>query len=167
MRTTLILLSTLLSSTSFSQIEPVDKNDAGLYIGGSVRGGQAYRPGGDGSAGGAFGGGAEFGYVMPRDTWDRVEVGVELSLAEYNFDIEDSRAVKINNSPQVLVKFGYGYSLGAHTFGIFRVGAGVARADIEIDGVDQAIGFGDPLGGWYQRFSDHWDAGLRCRISCC
>lgn len=151
MRFISVFILALLADSAYSQVEPVDKNDSGLYIGGQVRGGQSYRPGGGGSAGAAFGGGFEVGYVMPRDTWNRVEVGAEFLLTEYNFSVDDRFLdevdIKVSKSPSFLVKFGYGYSLGQHTFGVFRVGAGLARADVELgDLTSEATGIQGMLG---------------------
>ncbi len=125
------VISTLLG-TSFALAEPVDKNQSGPYFGGAAQFGQSFQAG-SGNPGAAFSLGAEAGFVLKRDTWNRLEIGGEFSTATLNYEAEGGYDVSIAAFPQVLAKFGYGYSLGEHVFSVFRVGAGMGIGKYEIN----------------------------------
>ncbi|SMF55301.1 outer membrane beta-barrel protein [Pseudobacteriovorax antillogorgiicola] len=128
---TLILSTGLTLAISQNAIsEPVDKNFPGPYVGAGFMFGQASKADGDSSAGAAFGLGLDVGYIIKRDTWNRIELGVELGTANLSFE-SDNTDFDVEAMPQVLFKAGYGYSLGDHVFGIFRAGVGMASGELE------------------------------------
>lgn len=118
-------------ASAVAAAEPVDKNHSGVFLGGSAQFGQSFQAG-SGDSGAAFGLGVEAGFIAKRDTWNRFEIGGELSTASLGFENENSVKISIEDFNQALVKFGYGYSLGNHVFSVFRVGAGVGQGDYEI-----------------------------------
>ncbi|NRA65027.1 MAG: outer membrane beta-barrel protein [Pseudobacteriovorax sp.] len=125
-----IIAATMVSATAFSQVEPVDKNKKGVYAGGSLRFGQSFQAG-TGSSGATFGAAGEFGVILPRDSWNRIEIGGEFGTTSLGFKDESGEKVTVDALPVALVKFGYGYSLGNHAFGMFRLGAGLGVGELE------------------------------------
>ena len=113
------LLALAFSSTSGygQETEPVDKNIAGPFIQGSFTFGQANSIGGSTSG---TGNNLSImpGYVVKRDTWKRIELGLEVG----------SQTVSIDNSTTeitfVMPRVGYGYSLGDHSFMVWQLGFG-------------------------------------------
>lgn len=120
----------LINSVSYAQSEPVDKNFPGPFVGVGFDLGQAQAAGKDSNPDAALQLGAEFGYVMKKDTWNRVELGASIGYANLNMKI-DGNKVKVTQIPQLLLKAGYGYSLGNNVFGVFRLGAGVGLGEYE------------------------------------
>jgi hypothetical protein len=114
--------------------DPVDRNIGGGYAGLALNLGQAHGVGADGN-GTSYLMGADIGYVLPRDTWNRIEFGLELSTgkAEYDLKLSNQDAdVDINFGLVALAKVGYGYSLGGHAFGMLRLGFGIANGDADV-----------------------------------
>lgn len=127
-----VLASVALScpAIAFAQSEdPVDRNNAGPYAGLNLQLGQSHGVGAEDN-GTAYLMGADIGYVMRRDTWNRIELGLELSTGKANFG-EDDTDVDLNLGLVALFKAGYGYSLGSSAFGMFRVGFGIANGEAE------------------------------------
>ncbi len=111
--------------------DPVDKNVGGGFVGGQAVLGQA-RKVGDSSPAAAYLIGADLGYVMKRDSWNRLELGLELSTGQASYKDKDFDIdVDIDLKLVTMLKAGYGYSLGDHAFGIFRVGVGIAQAQFD------------------------------------
>lgn len=136
MRFRVVLASFLFLSPMVAQAQstdPVDKNVSGGYVGGQLTLGQAVKVG-DTSPGTAYLVGVDVGYVMKRDTWNRIELGLEVATgkAEYR-DKQYGAGVDFDLDLKLvtMLKAGYGYSLGDHAFGLFRVGVGIAQADLE------------------------------------
>lgn len=122
--------------------DPVDKNVGGPYVGAQFVVGQAIKVG-DSSPGVAYLVGADVGYVVKRDTWNRLELGLELSTGKASFKDKDfDRDVDIDLNLVSMVKAGYGYSLGGHSFGVFRAGVGIAQASY-----DSSLDVGGKLDG--------------------
>lgn len=120
--------------------DPVDRNNAGPYVGLGLNLGQSHGVGFDDN-GTAYLIGADIGYVLKRDTWNRIELGVELQTgkAKIGDDVTNpltgnklSADVDLDLDLVALFKVGYGYSLGDHAFGIFRAGFGIANGDAEL-----------------------------------
>ena len=105
--------------------EPVDKNHSGLFLGGGGHFGQSFVAGGDADPGASFTLLGELGYIVKRDTWNRLEISGELGLGSHSFKADGAPKITIEDYTHTLAKFGYGYSLGDNIFGIFRVGAGM------------------------------------------
>lgn len=117
------------SASAFGQSsDPVDKNTSGLYAGAQLLYGQA-RKVGESSPGSVYLIAADLGYGLAKDTWNRIELGVELgtgkaSFKDKNYDID----VDLDLDVSAMLKAGYGYSLGEHVFGFFRAGFGIVEA---------------------------------------
>lgn len=129
-----VLASLLLASPTlaFAQsTDPVDRNNAGPFGGLNLNLGQAHGVGADDN-GTAYLVSADVGYVMKRDTWNRIELGLELGTGKAEFGSKGSDFV-LDLGLVALVKAGYGYSLGDHAFGMFRVGFGIASGEGEVE----------------------------------
>ncbi|WP_141736044.1 outer membrane beta-barrel protein [Oligoflexus tunisiensis] len=114
-------------------VEPVDRNFAGPYVGGHLNLGQSFKAG-SGSPGTAYLLGADVGYGIKRDTWNRIELGAELSTGKSAFTDKTAFGdvdVDLDLDLVMMLKAGYGYSLGDAAFGTFRIGLGVAQASFE------------------------------------
>jgi hypothetical protein len=137
---------------ALAQVEPVDKNFAGPYVGGHLNLGQSFKSG-SGSPGTAYLLGADVGYGIKRDTWNRIELGAEFSTGKASFSDKSAGVeydVDLDLDLVMMLKAGYGYSLGDAAFGTFRLGVGVAQASAEIAGAtDDASGVAAMIG---------WDA---------
>ncbi|MCX6127829.1 MAG: hypothetical protein NTX25_02045 [Proteobacteria bacterium] len=122
--------------------EPVDKNFGGPYAGGQMVLGQGFKVG-KGSPGPAYLLGFDLGYGMKRDTWNRIELGLELDTGKASFTDalpEGDLKVDLDIDLVMMVKAGYGYSLGSNAFGVFRAGAGIVQASYNgAKGVDGAL----------------------------
>jgi hypothetical protein len=120
------------STGTLAQSEPVDKNVGGPFLGGQLVFGQGVKVG-DASPGPAWLMLADVGYGIKRDTWNRIELGLELGTGAATFDDNDNGGVKVDLDLKMvsMIKAGYGYSLGDHAFGILRVGIGMAQAEYE------------------------------------
>ncbi len=130
-RVVLASLCLLAPVTAFAQSDdPVDRNVGGGYAGLALNLGQAHGVGSDDN-GTAYLMGADIGYVMPRDTWNRIEFGLELSTGKAEFGDSGSDA-ELDFGLIAMGKVGYGYSLGGHSFGMFRLGFGIANGDAEV-----------------------------------
>ncbi|MBC7661480.1 MAG: hypothetical protein H7249_17425 [Chitinophagaceae bacterium] len=134
MKIYVVLASVLLFSPVIAQAQtddPVDKNVGGPYVGGQFVVGQGVKVG-DSSPGVAYLIGADVGYVVKRDTWNRIELGLELSTGKASYKDKDFKEdVDLNLNLVTMVKAGYGYSLGGHSFGVFRAGVGIAQASYD------------------------------------
>lgn len=137
--TRIILMAALclgLAAPAFGQRDPVDRNYSGAILGGGLYFGQGM-PVGDGSSGMAWFSFLEVGFGRAADTWNRFEGSLELSTGSVKFSPEvNGQKIKYTYdvTMQVLAKGGYGYSLGSHVFGMFRLGAGTAFGEVEADG---------------------------------
>jgi hypothetical protein len=123
------------SLTAYGQTtDPVDKNKPGATLGGGLQFGQANKTGGS-NPGLFWNLSGELGYVIKRDTWNRIEFGAELGTGRLMFETDDTpnADVSVDLNGFALFKAGYGYSLGGHAFGIWRIGAGLTAADLDID----------------------------------
>lgn len=111
--------------------DPVDKNFGGGFVGGQLVLGQAIKVG-DSSPGVAYMLGLDAGYVMRRDTWNRIELGLEIDSGKASYKDKDfDTDVDIDLNLVTMVKAGYGYSLGDHAFGVLRLGVGIAQASFD------------------------------------
>ncbi|HYX39870.1 MAG: porin family protein [Pseudobdellovibrionaceae bacterium] len=113
--------------------DPVDRNFPGPYVGGQLTLGQAFKAG-SGSPGTAYLLGADLGYGIKRDTWNRIELGLELATGKAAFTEKTNLGdvkVDLDLDLVMMLKAGYGYSLGDAAFGTFRIGAGIAQASYE------------------------------------
>ena len=123
--------------------EPVDKNFGGPYVGGLLNLGQSFKAG-SGSPGTAYLLGADVGYGIKRDTWNRIELGAEFSTGKASYSDKSAGVeydVDLDLDLVMMLKAGYGYSLGGAAFGTFRLGVGIAQASAEIAGAtDDASG---------------------------
>lgn len=112
---------------------PVDRNFPGPTVGLNLNFGQAQKAGGSSSPGPFWSAGVEAGYVFKRDTWNRMELGFELATGGLEFrdrDQIDSK-LSIDLKTMAMVKAGYGYSLGGAAFGVWRLGVGMAFAELD------------------------------------
>ncbi len=124
-------LSILTSASALAQSEPVDKNVGGPYVGGLFQIGQASSSGAS-SPGPAWLGSLDLGVGLKRDTWNRIELGVELGKGSLSFENKDKNIdATVSLDLSAVAKAGYGYSLGDHAFGVFRVGVGIAQASFK------------------------------------
>lgn len=136
--------------------EPEDKNFGGPYVGGQLNLGQSFKAG-SGSPGVAYLLGADVGYGIKRDTWNRIEIGAELSTGKAAFTDKSPAGdvdVILDLDLVMMLKAGYGYSLGGSAFSTFRLGVGIAQAsgDFKVRGLtttDMTSGVAGMLG---------WDA---------
>lgn len=112
---------------------PVDRNNPGPYLGLNLNFGQAQKAGGSSGPGAYWNAAGEMGYVFKRDTWNRIEVGLELGTGGMEFKDRDqiNGNVSIDLKSYAMFKAGYGYSLGGHAFGVWRLGAGLAFAELD------------------------------------
>lgn len=112
-----------------AQTEPVDKNRSGPFIGGDLhlmRGSTT-----DGNSGFGYAGSLDLGYVIKRDTWNRLELGIELGTAKLDLgDMGGVENVSLDTSVLAMVKGGFGYSLGDNAFGIWRLGVGLGETKL-------------------------------------
>ncbi|MFW7379374.1 MAG: hypothetical protein ACOH5I_11240 [Oligoflexus sp.] len=125
----------LMTHQAYGQVdEPVDRNFPGPTIGLNLNFGQAQKAGGSSSPGAYWNVAGELGYVVKRDTWKRIELGLELGTGGLEFRDKNqfgSSNVDIDLKSYAMFKAGYGYSLGGQAFGVWRLGAGMAFADAE------------------------------------
>ncbi len=130
----LLLLSPLAAKAQST--DPVDRNNAGAYAGLGLNIGQGHGVGFEDN-GTAYLMSADIGYVMKRDTWNRIEIGLELGSGKVEFG-EGNVDVTTDLGLVALMKAGYGYSLGDHAFGIFRAGFGIANGETEVKNIGSA-----------------------------
>ncbi len=129
-RLSLALGSTLFGGVIMAQsVDPVDRNQPGPFVAVQAQFGLADQVSGSGS-GPAWGLAVDFGYVMKRDTWNRLELGLGLETGGMDFQSNDAD-VTMTYMPLVALKAGYGYSLGDHVFGNWRFAVGMASTTIE------------------------------------
>ena len=115
------------SGISLAQSEPVDKNTGGPYVGGVFGLGQSSTTG-DSSPGPAWLLGVDVGLGVKRDTWNRIEFGLEIDRGSLGFEQKSTKSEStLDLDLMALFKAGYGYSLGDHAFGFFRAGVGLAQ----------------------------------------
>lgn len=130
------IMSLWLSMGQARADEPTDRNFGGPYVGGQMVLGQSFKAG-SGSPGSAYLIGADVGYGIKRDTWNRIELGAEIDTGKASFT-EDTAfgdlKVDLDLDLVMMVKAGYGYSLGDAAFGTFRIGVGVAQATAKAEG---------------------------------
>lgn len=122
-------LALMMTSPLFAQDEPVDKNFGGPYAGGQLLFGQSLKVG-DSSPGPAWLISGDLGYGIKRDTWNRLELGVEVGTGGASFKDKNNGGIEVDVDLDLvlMLKGGYGYSLGQKTFGFFRLGAGIAKS---------------------------------------
>lgn len=140
------------ANPALSQRDPVDRNYSGALLGGGLYFGQASAVGA-GSSGMAWFVYGDIGFGRAADTWNRYEGALELSMGKVKFSPEfNGQKVKYTYDVdiQFLAKGGYGYSLGDHVFGMFRVGAGIASGELEADGFNSQVDASSFVGqlGW-------------------
>ena len=151
MKNSVVLASLFLFSPLAAQAQstdPVDRNNAGPFAGLGLNLGQAHGVGAD-SNGLAYLLSADIGYVMKRDTWNRIELGLELSTGKAEFGTEINGIdldYDVDITLAAMLKAGYGYSMGDHAFGIFRAGFGIANAEAEAKAGGTSFDFGDASG---------------------
>lgn len=121
------VLLVFICSQAWAQSEPIDLNNPGPFAGVRLGLGQAAQPGSSATPGASWSVAGDLGYVVKRDTWGRIELGVELGTGSLSYKNETDIDIDLKTS--ALVKVGYGYSLGDHAFGVFRLGVGVASAE--------------------------------------
>lgn len=151
MKITVVLASLFLLSpvAAYAQsVDPVDRNNGGPFAGLGLSLGQAHGVGAD-SNGLGYLLSADVGYVMKRDTWNRIEFGLELSTGKAEFGSE-TNGIDVDYAVDIkfaaMLKAGYGYSLGDHAFGIFRGGFGIVNADAKAKGGGASFDFGSSSG---------------------
>ncbi len=135
--------------------DPVDKNFGGPYVGGQFVLGQGQKVG-NSASGPAYLVGADVGYGIKRDTWNRIEIGLELDKGKASFTDKSSIGdikVNLDLNSVIMIKAGYGYSLGDSAFGVFRIGAGIVDASYDGKIAGQKIDGGTSSGvatmiGW-------------------
>ncbi len=122
----------MLTSMLSAQTEPVDQNFEGPYAGGLASFGQALKVG-DSAPGPVWLISGDLGYGIKRDTWNRIELGVELGTGGASFKDKNNGGIKVDLDLDMLMmlKGGYGYSLGGKTFGFLRAGAGMTKASYD------------------------------------
>lgn len=118
-------------------------NDSGVFLGGKVLFGQG-RSTEDGSTGGmAYFLGVEPGYQASRGSWGRFEVSADLFTGLINFRNPNSTAEKAMPGKitaqlpfGLMIKGGYGYSLGGDVFGVLKLGAGPVLGKVKLEAPD-------------------------------
>ncbi|MBF0440795.1 MAG: hypothetical protein HQK54_02710 [Oligoflexales bacterium] len=148
-----LLLSGVIYSGAFAEdSEPVDTNYSGAFINGGINFGQVY------SAGDSYPGiGVLFtfepGYTSAQNPWNRLETSLEFGMGQITYKRKGNDAmVELPINLSALAKFGYGYSIGNHSFGVLRAGAGPIFAGYKekLEGVPAKTktltGFGALLG---------------------
>lgn len=140
---------------ALAQTEPVDRNTPGLFLAPTVLLGQA-KDNSDSSAALATGAGLDVGYILKRDTWNRIElsVGIEWMKARLGDLGDRGTDISVVTEPAAFLKAGYGYSLGSHAFGIWRLGIGFGKAAYE--GVFQEDSFSAESDAFLAQLG--WDA---------
>jgi len=133
--------------------EPVDKNTSGPTLGVNMAFGQATASGGKGP-GIIWFMGVEPGYGAARDTWNRVEPSFEIGAGYAEFKVKDDEFTGTSKAPIklfALAKVGYGYSVGQHSFAIWRLGVGPALMDFKqsVNGVNRKAS--DTVSGFMAR----------------
>lgn len=124
-------------------------NDSGMFLGGGLAFGQGRSTEGDSTPGLAYFLKFEPGYQMSRGTWGRMEIGAELLSGTAAFRTPDDGGLgKVTTSVPfgLLLKFGYGYSIGEKMFGLARVGFGPVMGKVEAD-IDGETYSSDSLSG--------------------
>jgi hypothetical protein len=128
------LMLLIKAGPAFAELDPelaeastAASNDAGLIAGGFLEFGTTLSAGKT-RPGKAVLTGAEIGYSMPRDSWNRFIVSLAVSGGAISFkkqigDSYDDRNIGINLMP--MARFGYGKSLGHRATWVSRVGAGI------------------------------------------
>ena len=107
---------------------PYDQNVSGPYVAGTMSFGQS-RAVSESNPGVGWFMGAEGGYIAAREAWNRLEVGVEAGMGKGSFKKKSiDQQVDLDIDLYVLAKFGYAYSIGHHTYGVLRIGAGPVSA---------------------------------------
>lgn len=106
---------------------------------GDVGFGQSYAAGG-GSPGLAYHLGVEGGYIVPRDSWARLEPSFEAFFGHVGYREGGERGFKtsIPIGLGLLAKIGYGYSLGHDTVVTWKIGAGMVNAKFSADAASGA-----------------------------
>jgi hypothetical protein len=111
------------------------------YVSADLGFGEAFNNGG-GSPGVAYNIKAEGGYIASRDSWSRVEFGLGILMGgtSYRADV-DGESLKYTTTlgPGMLLKLGYGYSLGEKMIGLWRVGAGLTSGSTSAEGSSESF----------------------------
>jgi hypothetical protein len=111
-------------------------NKSGVFLGGGLSFGQA-RPTAGGAPGMVFAAHFEPGYQVKTGSWSRVEVGADIFSGSASFKNDDGKS-QMQLGLGLLVKAGYGYSLGSGMFGVMKIGLGpvMAKYKGEFQGAD-------------------------------
>ena len=155
----------LLSATSGWAQKIVDKsedvrskqNHFSIGIGGGFGLGMESDDSDSGISAGFF---IEPGYTMLIDPWSIAEFSIEVSSGKIDYE-DDGDNVELSLNFMGLIQAGYGYSLGDKLFTIFKIGAGPAQADYEINATGGKVESKDSEIGLAVRVS----AGLRMLAS--
>jgi hypothetical protein len=104
-------------------------NDSGLYLGAGLAVGQGRTTEGGATPGLAFLGHVEPGYQVNRGEFGRLEFGVDLFAGTLSYRMPDDHPKVQGKVTQpvpfgLLLKAGYGYSLGGPMYGILNAGVG-------------------------------------------
>lgn len=138
LRLCIVTMSVILGNKAWAELDPElaqlsasSKNDGGPYLGGGMMFGQSSAAGRS-RAGTAVLFGLEGGYLIPRGSWSRLEVGFELDTGSMEFTQKSSPKAKEElKVPMLLLgKFGYGYSIGGFAMGVLSAGVGTFSADL-------------------------------------
>lgn len=124
------VLTLLMEETGLSDGAPApeDRNKSGAYVGGNLSFGQS-RAVGESNPGVGYFASGELGYIAARQEWNRMETSLELGTGAGSFkNKKQDVQVTLPISFFALVKFGYGYTVSDHVFGLLKVGAGPAAA---------------------------------------
>ena len=128
----LITLSTL----AFAELDPdlavtKTKNPKTMFLGGQVGFGQSYMTT-PSSPGIAYKASFEPGFILPRDSWNRLEISGELGFGRASYTLSNGGKDQVDAKMNflALIKVGYGWSLGYDSFLVTRVGIGPTLASL-------------------------------------
>ncbi len=138
-----LILATILAATRTLQGQEAKQpqgqaypsNKSGTFVGGTLTFGQS-RAVGESSPGVGWFSGLEGGYISARNEWNRIEASFEAGTGFANFkDKRKNTQIRLPINFYGLAKFGYAYSIGEKSFGVFRIGAGPATATYPSQGI--------------------------------
>ncbi len=124
---------------------PHDQNHSGGFAGPSLTFGQS-RSTGAKNPGVAWFLGVEGGYVAAHQEWNRMEMSLELGTGQATFTDQNEKHVNLPIPVFALAKFGYGYTIGANTLGVIRVGVGPATGTYPGSAIESGGGSESILG---------------------
>ena len=132
-----MILAMCFANFAFAELDPElaevsssNFNREGLFLGAQVSGWTAFDTA-TSRGGAAFNYGGEVGYVMPRGSWDRLEISAFVGRGVRQFTEKGGTKAKQTMEDKFagIVRVGIGYSLGTTAMAVWRIGAGLFSSD--------------------------------------